>query len=79
MDPNETLINILNDLRQSRNPNFSHVRRDGHKAAAAEALHDLAFWLEKGGFAPEVTLTGLSGDADVRVTSGFTVDYRGSR
>jgi hypothetical protein len=59
MDPNTTLVNILNDLREARNPNFSHVRRDEHKQAAAEALHDLAFWLEKGGFAPEVAIAAL--------------------
>lgn len=71
MDPQATLLNALNDLFDARNPAFSAHRRQESANAAAEALHDLAFWLEKGGFAPEVTLVGPSNDA------GFTV--RGPR
>lgn len=59
MDPNKALENALNDMKEARNPDFSFARRFEHKVAAAQALHDLAEWLEGGGFAPEYAKTAL--------------------
>ena len=53
MDPNATLKMILDNLGDMDDSEMSRIFGESLRLDTIEGLRDLAYWLEKGGFAPD--------------------------